>query len=98
MSIMCKVTPRSEKMTIKIKTDRSSPEENNISSCSGHNTVLSSSPISIMNTINSREDKNNKIENVLVLQGRGSLGAFGCGVELSDILSLIIFNSPSANL
>jgi NTE family protein len=33
-----------------------------------------------MNTTNTREDKNNKIENVLVLQGGGSLGAFGCGV------------------
>jgi NTE family protein len=34
-----------------------------------------------MNTIDSREDNvNNKIENVLVLQGGGSLGAFGCGV------------------
>jgi NTE family protein len=33
-----------------------------------------------MNITNTREDKNNKIENVLVLQGGGSLGAFGCGV------------------
>ncbi len=33
-----------------------------------------------MSTTNTREDKNNKIENVLVLQGGGSLGAFGCGV------------------
>jgi NTE family protein len=34
-----------------------------------------------MNTIDSREGNvNNKIENVLVLQGGGSLGAFGCGV------------------
>lgn len=33
-----------------------------------------------MNNTNSREDKNNRIENVLVLQGGGSLGAFGCGV------------------
>jgi NTE family protein len=36
--------------------------------------------ISIMNKIDIKEDKNNKIENVLVLQGGGSLGAFGCGV------------------
>jgi NTE family protein len=33
-----------------------------------------------MNTISPREDQNNKIENVLVLRGDGSLGAFGCGV------------------
>ena len=34
-----------------------------------------------MNNTNTREDKNKKIENVLVLQGGGSLGAFGCGVS-----------------
>lgn len=34
-----------------------------------------------MNNTNTREDKNNRIENVLVLQGGGSLGAFGCGVS-----------------
>lgn len=33
-----------------------------------------------MNNTNTREDKSNRIENVLVLQGGGSLGAFGCGV------------------
>src|ERR687898_2667033 len=31
-------------------------------------------------TIKSSSYKNKKIENVLVLQGGGSLGAFGCGV------------------
>src|SRR5919107_2767633 len=31
-------------------------------------------------TISSSEDNNNRLENVLVLQGGGSLGAFGCGV------------------
>lgn len=32
------------------------------------------------NSINSRHSKTRKIENVLILQGGGSLGAFGCGV------------------
>jgi len=31
-------------------------------------------------TTNSRHSKTRKIENVLILQGGGSLGAFGCGV------------------
>lgn len=33
-----------------------------------------------MNSTYSKENKDKKIENVLVLQGGGSLGAFGCGV------------------
>src|SRR6185437_9595449 len=31
-------------------------------------------------TQSSARNKNNKLENVLILQGGGSLGAFGCGV------------------
>jgi NTE family protein len=36
--------------------------------------------LSHTNDINSRHSKTRKVENVLILQGGGSLGAFGCGV------------------
>jgi NTE family protein len=37
-------------------------------------------------------DKAEKIENVLILQGGGSLGAFGCGVYKSPIRNNIKIN------
>ena len=49
------------------QADTSNKDNNN----SNRNTVSSSSPSSAYN---------NKLENVLILQGGGSLGAFGCGV------------------
>jgi NTE family protein len=36
--------------------------------------------LSHTNDLNSRHSKTRKVENVLILQGGGSLGAFGCGV------------------
>ena len=59
-----------EKMTTKSQADISSTKDKN-DKHSG-STVSSSR--------SSSEDNNNRLENVLVLQGGGSLGAFGCGV------------------
>jgi NTE family protein len=59
-----------EKMTTKSQPDISSNKDKN-DKHSG-STVSSSR--------SSSEDNNNRLENVLVLQGGGSLGAFGCGV------------------
>lgn len=59
-----------EKMTTKSQPDILSNKDKN-DKHSG-STVLSSR--------SSSEDNNNRLENVLVLQGGGSLGAFGCGV------------------
>ena len=56
-----------EKMTTKSQPD--------ISSNKDKNDKHSGSTVS-----SSLEDNNNRLENVLVLQGGGSLGAFGCGV------------------
>lgn len=43
-------------------------------------------------TINSRHSKTRKIENVLILQGGGSLGAFGCGVIKGLVKNGIYFD------
>ena len=59
-----------EKMITKRQADTSSNKDKN-DKHSG-STVSSSR--------SSSEDNNNRLENVLVLQGGGSLGAFGCGV------------------
>src|SRR6476646_6522176 len=55
------------------RTDTSSNKDN---SNSKRRTVSPSSPSSS----SSSSAYNNKLENVLILQGGGSLGAFGCGV------------------
>ena len=60
------------KKVIKSKRNTSINKDNN----SNSNASLLPSPRSSL----SSADNNNKIENVLVLQGGGSLGAFGCGV------------------
>ena len=59
-----------EKMITKRQADISSNKDKN----DKHNGSTVSSSRS------SSEDNNNRLENVLVLQGGGSLGAFGCGV------------------
>jgi NTE family protein len=59
-----------EKMITKSQADTSSKKEKN----DKHSGSTMSSSRS------SSEDNNNRLENVLVLQGGGSLGAFGCGV------------------
>ena len=43
------------------------------------NTNTDNSNVSTSSLHSSKED-NNRVENVLILQGGGSLGAFGCGV------------------
>jgi hypothetical protein len=40
-------------------------------------------------TVSSSSAYNNKLENVLILQGGGSLGAFGCGVAICLIISTL---------
>lgn len=64
-----------EKMMTKSDTNTSSNKDNS-SSSNASRLPSSPSPRSSL----SSADNNNKIENVLVLQGGGSLGAFGCGV------------------
>jgi predicted acylesterase/phospholipase RssA len=64
-----------EKMMTKSDTNTSSNKDNSSSSNASR---LPSSP-SPRSSISSA-DNNNRLENVLVLQGGGSLGAFGCGV------------------
>lgn len=51
--------------------------ENNISS---ENIKKTQNSLSFYSSINTRHSKTRKTENVLILQGGGSLGAFGCGV------------------
>ncbi len=63
-----------EKKVLKSKRNTSINKDNN----SNSNASLLSSPRSSLSS--AENNKNNKIENVLVLQGGGSLGAFGCGV------------------
>jgi NTE family protein len=62
-----------EKKVIKSKRNTSINKDNN----SNSNASLLPSPRS---SLSSADNNNKKIENVLVLQGGGSLGAFGCGV------------------
>ena len=57
-----------EKMTTMSQPDISSNKDNN------NNYIV------VALCHHSLEDNNNRLENVLVLQGGGSLGAFGCGV------------------
>jgi NTE family protein len=64
-----------EKMMTKSDTNTSSNKHNS-SSSNASRLPLSPSPRSSI----SSADNNNRLENVLVLQGGGSLGAFGCGV------------------
>jgi NTE family protein len=64
-----------EKKMTKSDTNTSSNKDNS-SSSNASRLPSSPSPRSSL----SSADNNNKIENVLVLQGGGSLGAFGCGV------------------
>ncbi|HKG30369.1 MAG TPA: patatin-like phospholipase family protein [Nitrososphaeraceae archaeon] len=59
-----------EKMITKSQADTSSNKDKN-DKHSGR---------TISSSRSSSEDNNNRLENVLVLQGGGSLGAFGCGV------------------
>src|SRR5215212_11137979 len=59
-----------EKMITKSQADTSSNKDK----------IDKHSDRTVSSSRSSSEDNNNRLENVLVLQGGGSLGAFGCGV------------------
>jgi NTE family protein len=63
------VKTNNEKMIIKSHANISSTKVNDSGTVSSPSSSSSRSPFD-----------NNKLENVLILQGGGSLGAFGCGV------------------
>ncbi len=61
------------------KSDSLDTSSNRDSSSSSNASLLPPSSSSPRSSLSSA-DNNNKLENVLILQGGGSLGAFGCGV------------------
>jgi NTE family protein len=65
-----------QKSAIKSDANTSSNKENSSSSNASR---LPSSPSPPRSSLSSA-DNNKRLENVLILQGGGSLGAFGCGV------------------
>lgn len=67
---------------LKKKTNREKMAESqaDTSSSNKDNNSNTSSLLSPQSRLSTAADYNNKLENVLILQGGGSLGAFGCGV------------------